>query len=270
MNVPFIEPRKIWALTKRDIHNWTSYKSQIITTTIGGVVGVATWGVNSTYVNRPVPEYGTNYLSFLMVGILITNLIMPLSQGLQSRLNPWTLENILMTGIRSTTLVIGTAAWTYIVSVLLFIPELIIAFAVFHVSLDINVFSLVLAIMISSTIVFSLAMISTGLRIVTKVSDPVTYAITLAASLLSGMTFPVDQLNHYLPGLSTVSWFLPQTWIYHIVRLSALENSSILSPGTGEAFAITFCIGIFLLYFSAQIFRWGLRRAKREATLSWY
>ena len=270
MNIPGFEPRKILALTKRDVYNWTSYKSQIITTVLGGVVGVATWGVNSTYVNRPVPEYNTNYLSFLMVGILITNLIMPLSSGLSSRLNPWTIENVLMTGLQSSTLILGTVAWTYIISVLLFIPELLIAFTVFHVALSINILSLVIAIAISSTIVFSLAMITTGIRIVTKVSDPITYAITLAASLLAGMTYPVDQLNSYIPGLSTVSWFLPQTWIYHIVRLAALENASLLDPNIAEQFLITLLIGIFLLYFSSKVFGWGIRRAKREGTLGWY
>ena len=241
MNIPVLEPRKIWALTKRDIFNWASYKSQIITTLLGGIVGIATWGVNSTYVNRSVPEYNTNYLSFLMVGILVTNLILPLNQGLQSRLNPWTLENILMTGIRSSTLVLGTAAWTYLVSVLLFIPELVIGISVFKVSLHVNIIWIILAIIISSTIVFSLAMISTGLRIVTKVSDPVTYTITLAASLLSGMTFPIDQLNSYLPGLATVSWILPQTWIYNIVRMSTLENASLLDPSARRSLCRHFC-----------------------------
>ena len=270
MNIPVLESRKIWALTKRDIYNWSSYKSQIITTLLGGIVGIATWGVNSTYVNRPVPEYNTNYLSFLMVGILITNLILPLSQGLQNRLNPWTLENILMTGIRSSTLVLGTSAWTYILSVLLFIPELIIGVTIFRVSLDINIISLLLAILISSVIVFSLAMISTGLRIVTKVNDPITYTVNLAASLLAGMTYPVDQLNHYLPGISTISWFLPQTYIYNIVRMASLENASLLNPVVAGAFVITSVIGIGLLYLSTRVFRWGLRRAKSEGTIGWY
>ncbi len=77
------------------------------------------------------PQYNTDYVSFLIVGILVTNLVLPLGSGVQKQLNPWTLETILMTGIKTPTFVLGTSLWTYILSVILFIPQLYLGIYVF-------------------------------------------------------------------------------------------------------------------------------------------
>jgi ABC-2 type transport system permease protein len=269
MQLP-IEPRKIWALTKRDIYNWSTYKSQILTTVATSLIGVAAWGVNADYRNIAVPDYNTDYVSFLIVGILVTNLVLPLGSGVQRQLNPWTLETILMTGIKTPTFVLGTSLWTYILSVILFIPQLYLGVVVFHAHLVVNPVSLVVAIMISSLIIFCLAMISTGIRIVTKVTDPITWGLAAAASLLSGLTYPVSQLNTYYPGLSTVAWLLPQTWIYHITRLATLEAGSLLNVGIAEAFIVALAYALILVPISVYTYQWGLRRAKKDGTLGWY
>ena len=265
-----IEIRKVWALVKRDIYNWSSYKSQIITTVATSVIGVAAWGVNADYRNIAVPQYNTDYVSFLIVGILVTNLILPLGSGVQKQLNPWTLETILMTGLNTPTFVLGTSLWTYILSVVLFIPQLYLGIYVFGAHLVVNYVSLVVSVMISSLIIFCLAMISTGIRIVTKVTDPVTWGLAVAATLLSGLTYPVSQLNNYLPGLSTVSWLLPQTWIYHIVRLSTLESGSLLNLQIAIPFLITAAYAVVLVPVAIVVYRWGLNRAKKDGTLGWY
>src|SRR5271169_2009652 len=108
-----LELGKIWALTRRDMSRWVTYKSQVITTIMTGSIAVATWGINGSYRNVQVPQYNCDYVSFLIVGVVISNLILPLTQGMQSRLNPWTLESILMAGPKSATLVLGTSLWPY-------------------------------------------------------------------------------------------------------------------------------------------------------------
>ena len=72
---------------------------------------------------KPVTQmYGTDYISFLWVGVAVGNLVMPLVQGVGTSLNPWTLETILMTGVSTPVFVIGNTMWTYIFSVITFIP----------------------------------------------------------------------------------------------------------------------------------------------------
>jgi hypothetical protein len=268
-----IELRKVWALTKRDIYNWSTYKSQILTTVATSLIGIAAWGVNANYRTtsiQAVPQYNTDYVSFLIVGILVTNLILPLGSGVQKQLNPWTLETILMTGLRTPTFVLGTSLWTYILSVLLFIPQLYLGVTVFGAHLVVNFISLIVALLISSLIIFCLAMISTGIRIVTKVTDPLTWALSIGATVLAGLTYPVSQLNNYIPGLSNISWLLPQTWIYHIVRLSALDAGSLLDPQVAIPFLVALGYAIVLVPISVVVYRWGLNRAKKDGTLGWY
>jgi hypothetical protein len=265
-----IELRKIWALTRRDFYDWSSYKNQTITTILAAGVGLASWGFNASYRNVPVPEYNTDFVSFLIVGILVGSIIMSLGAGLDRRIKPWTVETLLMTGLRTPTFVLGAVAWTYILSAILFIPQVLLSVYVFNASFSVDPLSLVLAIVISSAIVFSLSMIATGLRLVTKVNDPITWGLGVAQQLLSGMAFPISHLNDYLPGLSTVSWFLPQTWIYHIIRLSSLTKGSLLDPSVGLSFLGATLFALLLFPLAIYVFRWGLRRAKLDGTLGWY
>jgi ABC-2 type transport system permease protein len=209
-------------------------------------------------------------VSFLVVGVLVATLVLPIQQNVQTRLSPWTLETILMTGIRTPTFVLGTVAWTYLLSVILFIPQLLIGIYVFQAHLIVNYVSFVLALFISSAIIFALAIINTGFRIVTKSNDPITWSLNVAAQLLAGMTFPVQHLDDYLPGLSTISWVLPQTWIYHILRLATLTGASVLDPGVATSYLVASLFAATLLPISFRVYRWGLKRAKREGTLGWY
>lgn len=265
-----IEFKKIWALTRRDMSKWATYKSSAITTLLAGTIGVASWGLTATFRNVAVPDYNTDYVSFLVVGILISGLILPLGFGAQNRLNPWVLESILMTGPRTATLVLGTSLWPYILSVIFLSPQILIGVYVFGAHLDVNLLSFALAVLISGMIIFSLAMIGTGVRIVTKMVDPFTWGLGVAASLLAGMTYPVQYLNSYVPGLSTVSWLIPQTWIYHIMRLSTLTNASIFDPATAEPFLVALLFALALLPLSYYVFSKSLRRAKREGSLGWF
>jgi hypothetical protein len=233
---------------------------------------VISWGVNATYVNKPVSQmYGTDYISFLVVGVAIGNLIMPVVQGVQMGLNPWTLETILMTGMGTSAFVIGTVMWAYIFSIISFIPYLIIGIYVFHVTLNADIPSVIVAFLVSAAILMGLAMMSTGVRIVTKSTDPITWAITTLQSIFAGAAFPVTYLDTiFFPGVSTISWLLPQTWVYHLCRLAMLTNPSLLNPQfliqllEGSVFA---CILFPLGY---KIFRWGVNRSKQEGTLGWY
>ena len=66
-------------------------------------LGVFSWGVAAAYVQRPVQEmYNSDYISFLIAGVAIGNLVLPIAQGVERQLNPWTMETVLMTGIERT------------------------------------------------------------------------------------------------------------------------------------------------------------------------
>jgi ABC-type multidrug transport system permease subunit len=265
-----LELRKIRALARRDFYDWSSYKNQTITTILAAGVGLASWGLNASYRNVTVPDYNTDFVSFLVVGVMVGGIILSLGAGLDRRIKPWTIETLLMTGIRTPTFVLGAVTWTYILAAILFIPQVLISIFVFQASFSVDIISLAVAVVISSAIIFSLSMIATGLRLVTKVNDPITWGLAVASQMLSGMTFPVSHLNDYIPGLSTVSWFLPQTWVYHIIRLASLTDGSLLDSSVALSFLGALVYAILLIPLALWVFHWGLNRAKRDGTLGWY
>jgi len=264
--------RQIIAFTERDFYTWTTYKTLIYTQIINIFVGVFSWGVNAAYVQKPVSEmYGSDYVSFLIVGVAVGNLVMPLVQGVQTQLNPWTLETVLMTNISTHVFVIGNVMWAYILSVLTLVPYLIIGTYFFQAKLEVNIPSTIVAFTISAAILVGLAMVSTGLRIVTKSTDPVTWAINILQSIFAGVSFPVVYLDTiFFPGVSTISWFLPQTWVYHLCRLAMLTNASLSDPNVLIQFLKGCIFAVVLLPVGYRVFRWGVHRSKREGTLGWY
>ncbi len=271
MQVP-IQLKQIAAFTKRDFFSWTTYKTAMTTQLINIIIGVFSWGVAAKYVQKPVTEmYHSDYVSFLVVGVAISNLVMPLVQGVERQLNPWTLETVLMTGISVPVFVVGNITWNYIFSVITFVPYLLIGTYVFGAHLNVNVASTIAAFVISAAIMLSMAFISTGLRIVTKSTDPITWAINILQNLFAGVAFPVVFLDQILfKGASNISWFLPQTWVYHLCRLAMLNNASLTDLATLLAFVKGAAFAIVLVPIGYWVLKWGVARSKREGTLGWY
>jgi len=262
--------RQIVAFTKRDMYGWSTYKTAAITQLISVLVGVLAWGINATYLDRRVLEYNTDYISFLIVGLVIGNMVMPIAQGVERRLNPWTLENILMTGVSVPVFVLGNISWNYIFSIIIFIPQLLIGIFWFGAKLNINVFSAILAFAISAMILLGLAMVSTGMRFVTKSTDPVTWVINTLSQLAAGMMFPVQFLDQIFPGASSLSWFLPQTWVYHLSREALLMGLSPLELQMQFDLLKGLVFAVILFPMGYYVFRWGLKRSKRDGTLGWF
>ncbi len=271
MEMP-IALRQILGFTKRDFLSWATYRTAVMTQLIGIFIAVFAWGVSAAYVQKPVAEmYSSDYISFLVVGVAVSNLIMPLAQGVERQLNPWTLETIFMTGVSTPVFVLGNVMWTYIFSVISFVPYLVIGTLLFHANLNVNILSTIFAFAISAAILIGLAMISTGVRIVTKSTDPITWAINILQNLFAGVMFPVIFLDTiFFPGASTISWFLPQTWVYHLCRLSMLTNASLVDPAVLMTFLQGAAFAAVLLPLGYLVFRWGVKRAKQEGTLGWY
>jgi len=278
MRLQTIEWDKVWALMRRDMNNWASYKMQVFISILGALIGFASWGFNASYRNVTVPfqpyttsaTFNISYLAFIVTGILVSNVVLSLTNGVTGGLRPWALESIMMTGIRPSTFVLGTVAWSYILSVILFIPQLLIGVLFFDVNLAVNYVSFILAVLISGVIVFGVSMASTGMRLVTKVTDPINWILGISMALLSGQTFPVQYINKYFPGIIYVSYALPYTWIFDIIRVSTLVNGSLLDPGVAEAFLISAAFAAVLVPTGLYIFLWGLKRAKKQGTLGWW
>jgi len=261
---------QLWALCRKDSTIWRSYRSGVMISLLGVVFGLVAWAILGKYTNHPVPEYDTDYISFLIIGILVFNFAVPLATGLQNRLNPWTIETVFMSGLSMPVFVVGSLLWSFIFSTLAIIPQLAIAVVWFGIVLNVNIVSALLAFLISTVIILSLAMMDMGIRVVTKTQDPILWGIVIAQGIASGQLYPVQSLNAYLQGASTLAFGIPFTWIYHLVRLSLLAGASLTDPSTAQAFLEGGVYTVVLFFVCYQIMAWGISRAKRDGTLGWY
>lgn len=259
---------QIWAMARKDFTVWESYRSQVLVALLSIAFSLFSWAILGSYSNQSVPEYNTNFISFLVVGVITSGFVLPLSQG--TRINPWTFETVLMSGMRKSVIVVGSLLWQTIFAAITLIPQVLLAIFLFRVEFVVNFLSLFIAVLISMTLVVSLAMMDMGIRIVTKQSDPIIWGIILVSGIGSGLLYPIQELDKYVPGISNFSWALPFTWIYHLIRVSVLEGGSILDPNVALSFAgaILYCAAVIVV--SYYIMSWGLKRAKKDGTLGWY
>jgi ABC-2 type transport system permease protein len=261
---------QLFALARKDMTIWRSYRSAVAISLTGVVFGLLSWAVLGHYANHSVPEYNTDYVSFLIIGILVFNFSVPLATALQNRLNPWTIETVFMSGLRRPVFVVGSVLWSFIFSSVTLIPQLLIAVYWFGVQLDVNIVSVLLAFAISTLIIMSLAMLDMGIRVVTKATDPIMWGMIVAQGIASGQLYPIQTLNNYFPGASTLSFAIPFTWIYHLVRLSVLAGGSLTDPNVALSFLLGAAYCALLLLFCYSVMNWGINRAKKDGTLGWY
>lgn len=110
----------------------------------------------------------------------------------------------------------------------------------------------------------SVGLIFAALMVVFKRTDPVIYLFNSASALLGGVFYPVEALPNWLQVLAQI---FPLTHSLHGIRLALLGSES---GSLWPSFLILLGYGIVLFPLSILLFRWSLRRAMQDGTLTQY
>ena len=110
------ELEKIWYFMKRDMISFSTYKTNILIlvfTAIFGALSFAYLGQSS--VNQTVTElYHTNYTTYLLIGLAFNTYLGQALTLVQKTINPWSLEEVLVSPTHLTTFIIGSSIWGFI------------------------------------------------------------------------------------------------------------------------------------------------------------
>ena len=176
-----------------------------------------------------------------------------------------TLEHLLLADLSLASIIVYSALWNFINSLLNSILIFLVVALLFDFSVSINIFltSFILILIVLS--LSGIGLISAGIILVTKKGDPVGWAFTTLTGLLSGVLFPVEILPSWL---RVISMFLPTTHALKALRLTLTGNADLQSIH-GE---IKFLIITILLTFplGLYVFKRGVKRAKYKGSLSEY
>jgi ABC-2 type transport system permease protein len=260
------ELEKIYYFMKRDIISFSTYKTNIailILTALFGALSFAYLGSSATS-QSVLQMYNMNLTTYLVIGLAFSTYLNQALTLVQKTINPWALEEVLVSPTRLSTFIIGSSLWGFIWSTAVVIVYLAVGVLFFGVSLSINILGtlIVLALGIGTFLGFS--MIGAGILILTKQGDPVTALITIATSLFGNVLFPPQIMP---AALRAISYVVPQYYFFTCIRLM-LTGWTIQMILPDLLILVSMCAIIVPLGY--VVYAWCLKTARKNGTLSWF
>lgn len=265
---------KIIAFIKRDFAIEVSYRiafllrlARIFTTVLTFYFISKLFGKGASV---HLQEYGGVYFPFVLIGIAFSEYLMvslrSFSESIREEQIIGTLEAVLATPTKISTIVIGSSIWNFIFTSISVLIYLLLGVLFFGLDLSkMNVPS-ALTILILTIIVFSsIGIISASFIIILKKGDPLTWFMGICFGLLGGVYFPVNIMPKFL---QVFSYLLPMTYSLRSIRLALLRGYSFKMLLVD--IEVLFIFSIILLPISIRVFKFAIKKAKRDGSLVHY
>ncbi len=215
-------------------------------------------------------EYGGDYFPFVLIGIAFSTFLGvglgTSATALRQEQMLGTLEAMLITPTRASSIVIYLSLWNFIYSSFNILIYLLIGRFIFGIQFNVSHPLLILIVLFLSVLSFSsLGIISSCFVMVFKRGNPVNWIVSGSFDLLGGVYYPIT----ILPGsLQVLSHLLPITYALKALRGILLAGNGFVQVKTEILALIGFAAVLFPL--SVLLFEWALRWAKKDGSLSQY
>jgi ABC-2 type transport system permease protein len=257
---------KIYFFMKRDILSFSTYKTNIILSLLSALFGALSYAFlgSSAQVQSVIESYHIDFTTYLLIGIAFNTYLSQSLTLVQKTINPWSLEEVLVSPTGLFTFIVGSSMWGFIWSTGVIAIYLAVGVFAFGVALSVNLVGTILVVALGVGTFIGFSMIGAGILILTKQGDPVTTIITIATNLFGNVLFPPQVMP---PALQVISYFVPQYYFFTTIR-EVLTGSSLQTILPDLLVLTLMCAVILPLgYF---IYSWCLRTAKKNGTLSWF
>ncbi|MGE5197933.1 MAG: ABC transporter permease, partial [Deltaproteobacteria bacterium] len=215
-------------------------------------------------------EYNTGYFPFVLIGIAFSEYLYAalntFMDALREEQITGTLENILSSPIRISSLLICGSLWNFIFTSFRIALYLIIGWLLFGFDISNKNYLSSFTVIILTVLSFSgLGMLSGSFILIFKKGEPINFIFSGLSRFLGGVYFPIIILPLWIQNISLL---LPITYALDAMRKAVLNNADLFSLRYDIACLIIFTalflpLGIFS-------FRLALLRAKKEGSLLYY
>jgi ABC-2 type transport system permease protein len=257
---------KIYYFMKRDIISFSTYKTNIILSVVSALFGALSYaflGANAT-VPSVTQAYNMPFTTYLLIGLAFNTYLSQSLTLVQRTINPWSLEEVLVSPTGLVTFIVGSSLWGFIWSTLVIAVYLAVGIFAFGVILSVNIIGTILVVGLGIGTFIGFSMIGAGILILTKQGDPITTIITIATNLFGNVLFPPAVMPVQL---QIVSFFVPQYYFFTCIRpmLTGQAIGAILPD-----LAVLTLMCIIILPLGYLIYAWCLKTARKSGTLSWF
>jgi ABC-2 type transport system permease protein len=262
----FQEAEKIYYFIKRDMISFSTYKTNMVLMVLSALFGALSYAYlgSNADMQRVLQLYNISFTAYLLIGMAFSTYIGQALTLVQKTINPWSLEEVLVSPTGLGTFIIGSSAWGFIWSTIVVAIYLAVGSLAFGVVLSINVAGTVLVLGLGIGTLIGFSMIGAGILILIKQGDPVTWLIGILTSVFGNVLFPPQVMPYQL---QVVSYFVPQYYFFTAIRLMMIGWSiQMILP---EILTLALMCAIILPsgYF---IYSWCLKTARKNGTLSWF
>jgi len=263
-----------WAFFKRDLRSEVSYRLSFLLQFFNVFFSVAVFyfvavlfGEGAAPFLKP---YGGDYFSFVLIGIAFAGYfntgLSSFSNSLRRAQTTGTLEAMLSTPTRLSTIILSSSQWSYLMTTLRVVVYLLIGTFILDVNLTQGNFWVAIIVLVLTVISFSsLGIIAAGFIMVLKQGNPVTWIFGTASSLLGGVYYPIEVMPIWMQSIAKI---LPVTYALRAMRLALLKGAPISSLLPDILVLMGFCV--VLMPISLLIFRLAVRRARVDGSLTHY
>jgi ABC-type multidrug transport system permease subunit len=260
------ELEKIWYFMKRDMVSFSTYKTNILILVFTAVFGALSFAyLGQSSVNQTVTQlYHTNYTTYLLIGLAFNTYLGQALTLVQKTINPWSLEEVLVSPTTLTTFIIGSSIWGFVWSTGVVAIYLVIGVYFFGVVLSVNIVGALIVLALGIGTFIGISMIGSGILILTKQGDPVTALMTIAITLFGNVLFPPQILP---TPLRIIAYITPPYYFMTCIKQMLTGSTIAMILPNLEILALMCAIIVPVGY---VIYSWCLKTARKNGTLSWF
>ena len=260
------ELEKVFYFMKRDMISFSTYKTNMILMIMSALFGALSYSFlgSNAQMQSVLEIYDMNLTTYLIIGIAFNTYLAQSLTLVQKTINPWSLEEVLVSPTRLATFIVGSSLWGFTWSTVVIIIYLAVGTLAFGVILSVNIIGTLLVVGLGIGTFIGFSMAGAGILILTKQGDPVTTLITIATSLFGNVLFPPQVMP--VP-LQMIAYFTPQYYFFTTIRL-VLTGSTLITILPEMLVLVLMCAVIMPLGYLT--YSWFLKTARKNGTLSWF
>ncbi len=214
--------------------------------------------------------YGGDYFAFVLIGIAFSGYFGVGLNSFASRLREaqttGTLEAMLNSPVRFSTIIISSVQWDYFMTTLRVFVYILVGGLFLGVRYQIGQFGVALLILLLTVVNFaSLGILAASFIMVLKRGNPITWLFGTTSTLLGGVYYPITVLPNWLQILSKL---LPVTYALRAMRQTLLPGADMSS--VWQDIAVLFGFGVIFIPLSLWAFRFAVRQARIDGSLTHY
>lgn len=266
--------RKILALIKKDFLIETSYKLAFLLRIFGIFATLLIYFfIDKLFGYRMsgyLEEFGVNYFSYVLLSMAFFSYIGVGIGSFSSRIRyeqlQGTLESILLSPTKISTILLAMVLGNLIWATLNVFIYICLGIFLFKINFsNVNFISAIVILILTIISFSSLGIISASFIIVFKRGNPLGWIINTFEGLLGGVYFPIAVMPNFL---QFVAKFLPITYAIRAIEFAVYRGYSL--GQLRKECGFLFIFSLLLLPLSFSLFRYALKKARKQGSLIHY